>query len=130
MPEQSGVWDQKLTLEKNTFRRTGYAFQGWKNVFGDDAFYDDGSEVLNLAGKYQGQRVTLYAQWEPIQYTVAFDANGGQGEMAEESYRYDQSKNLPKCTMTGPDDKIFAGWATEWDGSVRYLDQSAVRNLA
>lgn len=130
MPEQSGVWDQKLTLEKNTFRRTGYAFQGWKNVFGDDAFYDDGSEVLNLTGKYQGQRVTLYAQWEPIQYTVAFGANGGQGEMAEESYRYDQSKNLPKCTMTGPDDKIFAGWATEWDGSVRYLDQSAVRNLA
>ena len=74
--------------------------------------------------------MTLYAQWEPIQYTVAFDANGGQGEMAEESYRYDQSKNLPKCTMTGPDDKIFAGWAAEWDGSVRYLDQSAVRNLA
>lgn len=69
MAEQHAVWNTPVTLAPNGFSRTGYTFGGWEDRYGDGQTYSDGQEVTNLAGEIQGDRVTLYAQWNPISYT-------------------------------------------------------------
>ena len=130
MPPQPAVWGQQLSLPANQFTRTGYVFAGWEDKYGDGSTYTDGQLIENLAGEVQADRVTLYARWTPITYTVAFDANGGNGEMPEQTLTYDRETALPACTMTGPDSWEFAGWSLSANGNVRYPDGAAVWNLA
>ena len=132
MPAQNGVWGQEVPLNTNQFKRVGYTFQNWINTYGDGQTYTDGQTVTNLGGVYQGQRVTLYAQWTPNTYTVKFDPNGGEGSVENLSCTYDQDAVLPSVQghLTAPGGKEFSGWATEAGGAVRYRDGATVRNLA
>lgn len=130
MAPQAALWDAPLTLSANQFTRRGYVFAGWENTYGDGQTYTDGQEVTNLAGKTQGSRVTLYAQWTPVTYTVTFDTNTGSGSMSSQGHTYDQAIALPDCTLTAPADREFAGWALEPDGPVRYRDGGSVQNLS
>ena len=63
-------------------------------------------------------------------YTVAFDKNGGSGEMSAQSFTYDEdAKALTANTFerTGYD---FSGWNTKADGSGDpYTDAESVQNL-
>ena len=129
MPDQAAVWDTPLALLPNQFSRYGYRFVGWENTYGNGKSYQDEQEVSNLAGKYQGERITLFAKWAPVTYTVAFDANGGNGAMNSQIYTYDQAAALPECTLTAPEGKEFAGWSSTAEGPVRYQDRGEVRNL-
>lgn len=132
MDSQSGVWGQELSLSANRFTRVGYTFAGWKKAAGSAApTYADQQKVTNLGGVYQGQRVTLYAQWAPNTYTVKFNATTGSGSIPELSCTYDQDASLPSVQnqLTPPGGLEFAGWATEQGGMVRYQDGAAVRNL-
>ena len=64
-----------------------------------------------------------------LNYTVAFDANGGSGTMPSTKYYLNEVGQLPKntFTMTG---YYFTGWNTEADGSgISYRDEDFVRNL-
>lgn len=129
-PAQSAVWDTLFSLQKNGFSRRGYLFSGWENTFGDGTVYSEQQQVKNIGGDIQGDNVTLYAQWQPIQYHIAFDANTGSGQMDAVDATYDQSKQLPACTLTAPsDDKEFAGWSLQAGDTVKYLDQAYVNNL-
>ena len=130
MPPQTAVWDTPLTLPAQLFHRTGYVFDAWENTYGDGARYQDGAQVKNLAGRKQGDRVTLYAQWEPVTYTVSFDAGSGSGTMDATIHTYDQEKALPPCTLMAPAGLEFVGWARSMDGPVIFRDQASVRNLA
>ncbi len=132
MTAQNGVWGQEVPLNTNQFNRVGYTFQNWENTYGDGQTYTDGQTVTNLGGVYQGQRVTLYAQWTPNTYTVKFDPNGGEGSVENLSCTYDQDAVLPSVQghLTAPEGEEFAGWATEEGGKVRYRDGATVRNLA
>ena len=68
------------------------------------------------------------AQWTANGYTVAFDANGGDGEMADASWTYDSVTNFASCgfVRTG---HTFVGWATNETGDVLFEDGDAVSNL-
>lgn len=124
------VYDQETTLTPNGFTRYGYTFQGWNTLsWGAGDSYTDGQSVTNLSGIHQGDRITLYAQWKPVSYTISFDANGGQGNMESADAVYDQASTLPDCGFTN-DGMEFAGWATEAGGPVRYLPQDSVKNLS
>lgn len=124
------VYDQETTLTPNGFTRYGYTFQGWNTLsWGAGDSYTDGQSVTNLSGIHQGDRITLYAQWKPVNYTISFDANGGQGDMESADAVYDQAATLPDCGFTN-DGMEFAGWATEAGGPVRYLPQDSVKNLS
>lgn len=124
------VYDQETTLTPNGFTRYGYTFQGWNTLsWGAGDSYTDGQSVTNLSGIHQGDRITLYAQWKPVNYTISFDANGGQGNMESADAVYDQASTLPDCGFTN-DGMEFAGWATEAGGPVRYLPQDSVKNLS
>lgn len=129
MPSQAAVWDTELILPNNEFSRWGYQFTSWKNTFGDGKIYFAQETVKNLGGEIQGDRVTLYAQWKPIQYHIAFAENGGNGQMDPITVKYDQVQNLPDCTFTPPEGMEFAGWSLTQGGAVRYKNQASVRNL-
>ena len=124
------LYDQEASLTPNGFTRYGYTFQGWNTLsWGAGDSYSDSQPVTNLSGLHQGDRITLYAQWIPVNYTISFDANGGQGDMDSADAVYDQASTLPDCGFTN-DGMEFAGWATEADGPVRYLPRDSVKNLS
>ena len=81
--------------------------------------------MKNLTGERDGE-VTLYAQWAAHSYEVRFDANGGEGEMADQAFAYDAAQRLARnaFSRTGYD---FAGWRC---GDATYADGQEVKNLA
>lgn len=130
MPSLAAVWDTPVTLPDLAFRRTGYTFKFWESS-SNGAHYENGAQVENISGrKHQGEKVTLFARWNPITYTVSFDAGSGSGSMAPKTYTYDQEKALPPCTLTAPAGLEFVGWARKSGGAVVYRDEAAIWNLA
>jgi len=129
MEDQELTYDKKEQLSICEFEKTGYVFNGWateKDGSGDS--YKDEEEVLNLSEEDDG-KVTLYAKWAPISYTVSFDANGGTGEMESMTLSYDEEENLTENSF---DRKgyTFGGWTTEADGNgTHYEDAASVLNL-
>jgi uncharacterized repeat protein (TIGR02543 family) len=117
------------TLTTNGFARTGYVFAGWTaqaNGGGDS--YTNGQSVTNLAVT-QDATITLYAQWTPITYTVAYNANGGTGTMASSSHTYDVEKALTLNEFAKTGD-AFIGWNTQADGDGdSYTNGQSVSNL-
>lgn len=62
--------------------------------------------------------VTLYAVWGYP--TIAFNANGGSGDMDPVSAPVGVGYILPGSEFGAPAGKVFAGWATSPDGPVVY----------
>ena len=62
-------------------------------------------------------------------YTVAFDKNGGSGEMSAQSFTYDTEQNLTANDFTAPTGYHFIGWATSANGAMEYADGAEVSNL-
>ncbi len=62
-------------------------------------------------------------------YTVKFDANGGEGTMADQIIDTDVETALAENLFTR-ENYTFAGWATAEDGAVVYADKGNVENLA
>ena len=123
---------EEYKLPACAFTLPGYTFTGWM-VQGGTAEYDDEATVRNLA-KTDNETVTLEAQWKPNSYTVAFDANGGEGSMGSQEFAFDKSQNLASNTFTC-DGYTFAGWSTEAhplsddSSGTTYDDKESVSNL-
>ncbi len=117
MANQSIAYDSKANLNANAFEKTGYSFAGWATSADGAVAYNDGAEytMATVGG------VTLYAKWTANNYDVVFNANGGSGNMANQSIAYDSTVNLTAnaFTRTG---YSFAGWATSANGNVVYTD--------
>ena len=68
---------------------------------------------------------TFYANWTPDNHTISFNANGGSGSMDNVVRAYNTTYNLPACTFTAPDGKVFDGWAEgSAEGTVRAVGYS------
>ena len=122
--------DAETPLATNRFARAGHHFVGWNTeADGSGASYADGEAVLNLTDE-AGGRVALYAQWEHDSYTIAFDANGGEGEMAAQAVPANETVSLGQCAFAR-EGYSFAGWNTAADGTgTAYADGAEVLNLA
>ena len=131
----AGVYTENDTVRvaSNGFSLTGYTFTGWNTAAnGTGASYAAGNTftmTADLAG--DDNKVVLYAQWEPISYTVAFDANAedASGTMDKQSMTYDVAASLSanQFVRTG---YTFAGWNTASDGNgTSYKDGEEVKNL-
>ena len=68
------------------------------------------------------------AQWDVVEYTIAFAPNGGSGAMDTVNVISSNPIALPHCAFTRAG-HAFVGWATLPDGEVRYLDDSHVLGL-
>lgn len=122
--------DEKLTA--NVFTKVGYTFIGWNTkTDGTGDNYGDEAVVKNLADK-QDAKVTLYAQWQAITYTVKFHpGTGGTGNVYEQTFTYEEKKPLSANVFTATDvSYAFAGWALSDQGEVVYKDQDTVEKLA
>ena len=128
MANQSFTYGTAQALTANAFTRTGYTFGGWATSATGAKAYNDKQSVSNLTTT-AGGTVNLYAVWTPIAYTVKFNANGGSGTMANQSFTYGTAQALTAnaFTRTG---YTFGGWATSATGAKAYNDKQSVSNLA
>lgn len=88
-------------LPKCTFTFKNKRFTGWF-VNGE---IKQAGEKITVTGD-----ITLYAMWEYNNVSVKFDANGGEGSIADLVTLSGYTLALPACTFTAPEGKVFAGW--------------------
>ena len=116
-------------LNDNSFTKTNYFFSVWNTkADGSGDSYNNQQYISPIAKP--GETITLYAQWISNNYTIHFDANGGEGEMADQAITYDTSTNLTINSFSRTN-YTFNRWNTEADGSgASYVDSASVHNLA
>lgn len=71
---------------------------------------------------------TLSAQFAVRSYSVVYNANGGSGEMPDQTFWLDISEAL-NTNLFSRMGYSFVGWATEEGGAVVYADGAIVSNL-
>lgn len=96
-----------------TLSKEGYTFDGF---FEDDQF--SGDVVTAISATDHGNK-TYFAKFTKLKdtYTVAFNANGGQGEMDPITGEVGKTIIAPQSTFVAPEGKTFAEWNTKTDGS-------------
>lgn len=138
MPDEAVPTLDDWTVPGCGFTRTGYKFTGWNTeTDGSGTAYEPGSAVPALASK--DGTVTLYAQWQPISYTIAFEANiptnastadDVSGTMNPLPCIYNTESTLASNRFFLPGYQ-FTGWSTQADGNgASYTDEQSVKNLA
>ena len=143
-------------LNANGFIRTGYTFNKWNTqANGGGTSYNNQQSVNNLTST-AGGTVNLYAQWNPITYTIAYNngtATGGSLPSNHTGVKYDQSISLGTNSMTKSNTNLglvtfnyngsgasntssYAyttysanGWATTSGGASVYTNGQSVKNL-
>ncbi len=115
---QTVTYDEHTTLLRPS--RTGYTLSPWVDT--------DGNEVTD--GRWTtASDVTLYADWEPVTYTVHYDPNGGTGSSPDTEHIYDLSAALGESSLTRVG-YTHSGWNTKPDGSgTDYTVGEAIINL-
>ncbi|MBP3920148.1 MAG: InlB B-repeat-containing protein [Bacilli bacterium] len=102
--------------------KDGYIFAGWlindNNEFITDYIIENGS-----IGD-----IELTANYKPISYTIVYNSNGGNGNMVDDTIKYNNKYSLKANTFT-KEGHTFEGWSTEKDGEVKYLDKEEICNL-
>jgi uncharacterized repeat protein (TIGR02543 family) len=122
-------------LRPNTFGRTADPFAGRaQSTTATTAQYENQQSVSDLATT-SGATVTLYAVWTPITYTVRYNANNGNGSMANSSFTYDQPGDLPFNTEDNNGisryNYSFRGWArSQTAATAEFANGQSVINLA
>ena len=128
MTDKTFTYDKEEPLTANSFTRTGYTFAGWNTQpDGKGTSYADEKKVSNLTTQADG-KVILYAVWTANTYTVIFNTNGGNGNMDDMSFTYDEPQTLTTNDFTR-DGYTFAGWATTANGETEYTNGETVSNL-
>ena len=101
----------------------GSVFEGWYDQHGTRLSTDLQYKPTPVNDLYEGG--SYVAHFHAQQYTLRFNANGGEGTMEDLTYTHGQDQSLTKCgfTRAGYD---FLGWATAADGGVAYHDQQSL----
>lgn len=133
-----GKWlyySQTYTLRANSFKRPGYRFSGWsRDPKAKVPEYTDKQKVGNLQPDIGSttDRISLYAVWEPIQYTITYKGVT-QEEIRNlgnpETFTAADKISLKKPSRPGYQ---FDGWYTtaKFKGSSDTIDGSkSLKNL-
>lgn len=92
--------------------KLGYKFKGWNKDFSNVS-----SDML------------IRATYEPIHYTIHYNANGGSGQMSDQDRTYERQEKLKSNEFSRGDD-IFVGWAKSPDAQVPdYAENANAVNL-
>lgn len=104
-----------------TATKTGYTFKNWSV---DAAKGSIAGNTLTV----KDTNVTATANYTANTYTVKYNVNGGNGEMADQAMTYDKDSTLSDNVFTR-DNYTFRGWSTDPNGSAMYTDKQSVKNL-
>lgn len=157
MSSTTATYGSTTTISANTFTKTGYSFAGWTtNSDGSD----DGYGWTNWSGTWKyvngqygisGGKLVLYARWSANTYTIKYDANGGTGAPANQSFVYNSGAKISttKPTKTGytfvnwkygditfdPGDAVPTGWGdftlqAQWTVNSYYYDVNPDSGIA
>lgn len=90
---------------------TNYGFIGWAT--------ENGATTPNVSSPYKiNANSTIYAVYERVSYTVAYDVNGGTGSVASATVTIGDSVTLDSgAGITPPSDKTFKGWGLSGDAT-------------
>ena len=120
--DQKIKYGVKKAITKNKYKYKGYKFVKWNTkADGSGKSYTNGQKVSNLSAT-NGDKIKLYAQWEPVKYTIKFNGNGGKGSMSNISKVYTKDVVAPanKFTRNG---YIFTSWNTKRNGKGRTINE-------
>ncbi len=129
VPATQYKYEASVTLPANVYTMKGYVLAGWSLTKGGEIVYLNGATVKHICPDKNGS-ITLYAVWEPVKYTVKFNANSGEGQVDDAVMTYDSYKALPSAETLTKLGYHFIGWATTPTGGVAYSDGQSVRNLS
>ncbi len=119
------IHDEDLTLSDGSgFNRTGYILLSW-NTAADGSgtnYYASGTYTVNAD-------ITLYAIWTTSSYTVSYDANGGEGSIADDIKIHDVDLTLSDGSGFSRTGYAFSGWNTSADGSGTSYDAGAMYTI-
>lgn len=115
MGKQSISTDETQNLSSNGFSKAGYHFAGWSKSSTGRAEYDDGQEYLMGAEN----NYDLYAVWQPNEYVISYNPNGGQTSKNSDKVLFDSQYTLNIPTRDG---YIFSGW---YIGETQLTDSNA-----
>lgn len=109
----------------NTYYVTGIIPDNWSTMYHAMVFYDPSTVGTVYIGDMSvsiAETANLYAQWEPITWTVKYDANGGSGMMANTKHIYNGGVHITHNAFTRLG-YSFNGWyATRVrNGKTEYL---------
>jgi len=132
------VYDTVYQVRENTFTTVGYKFVGWNDAAdksGRD--YAENEDFVNLTAE-DGGTVTIYAQWEPIEYQVLYDANRPDGAKAgvgnvdvedQLGLKFDETYNVRTNTFT-TEGYTFTGWNDKPDNRGKvFIEEEPFKNL-
>lgn len=102
---QTKWWGTNLTLSSTKPTRTYYAFKGWATSASGGVSYAPGATYSTNAP------LTLYAVWQGNTYSVSYDANGGTGAPAKQTYTYGGSNINLSSTIPTRTNYNFLGWS-------------------
>lgn len=104
------------TVANNVYLvKTGYVFAGWNtDQLGNGSPYLEGDTFTITSD------VSLYAQWA-VAYTVTYDANGGTGQVPQDTNYYSKNDSTLVLSNSEADPLVrtgyfFTGWNTLPDG--------------
>ncbi|MDR3186637.1 MAG: InlB B-repeat-containing protein [Christensenellaceae bacterium] len=125
-------------LIDSTFYLLGNAFNGWTAKYQGNqstSIFESGETVSSVVSYFglefdsSTPEIQLIANWVAVKYFVAYNSNGGNGNMTDQEFTYDISQNLDTNTFTKAGYN-FLSWNTQFDGSgVSYNDGATVSNL-
>lgn len=101
--KQTVTYDKAYTLREPN--RTGYTFLYWSY---------NGEEFTSGTWDLTSD-VILVAEWQANQYTITYNANGGECDMTNDTVTYDSTYTVPVTTRVG---YTFDGW---YSGSTEYF---------
>lgn len=128
---QSGIVYETLNPETGTplgataTPNAGSVFEGWYNDLTGKKVCDSKTFVPQQQNdRYVG--ASYVARFRPYRYTLAFDANGGVGEMAAQTFGHGQYLPLNECLFSreGYD---FVGWALSMNGEKQFSNKAEVQ---
>ena len=113
--------------------KLGYKFNAWHTTdnCAKNTTANCQSPAITTIPKGSTGDFTFYPSWNPITYTVVFNANGGVGEMNPQKFTYSAKGPLAKNKFTpGEGQYSFLGWNTKANGKGdSYSDQQVVLKL-
>lgn len=108
---QKKFYNTNLILSSTKPTRTGYTFKNWTTASnGTGTAYNPGATYTGNSA------LTLYANWLK-NYTVSYNANGGSGAPAAQTYVQSSAAITLSSTKPTWKDHVFKNWNTSSNGS-------------